>query len=261
MILKIDYINEALHGQEGPVPVTILDVYGPFQSSWVEALDKLGWCNTDDPIEGEKQGTFACGLAIDAESKSRGYAPSAYSTPEIARRSNLPVFSDTFVERLLTKAVDGLVVTLGIWVRTRDGAHHELFANKEVILSAGTIQSPQILDLSSVGQKSLFEKHAIPVLLEPASVNEDLQDHAISAPCFENADDQLSTDIMRDLNVIAAVLQQYITTKTGPLVGNPISVTMLSLVDSNGHVSHDKIAQLTEHYVDDADLSQTEDTV
>jgi choline dehydrogenase-like flavoprotein len=65
-LLRIDYINESLHGQDGPVSVTIPDIYGPFQAAWVKATHKLGWCNTDDPIEGEKLGTFACGLRIDA---------------------------------------------------------------------------------------------------------------------------------------------------------------------------------------------------
>ena len=254
-LLKIDYINGVLHGQEGPVPVTIPDVYGPFQASWVEALDKLGWCNTDDPIEGEKQGTFACGLTIDAENKTRGYAASAYYTPEVAQRSNLQVLTETFVEKILTKIVGGSVVATAVEVRTKDGAHHELLANKEVILSAGAIQSPQILELSGIGQKTLLQKHAISVVLDNPGVGENLQDHAISAPCFEIADDQISADIMRDPNIFQAVLQQYITTKTGPLVGIPISVTMLPLVDSNGRVSREEILQLTERYVDDAGLS------
>ncbi|OSS54212.1 hypothetical protein B5807_01827 [Epicoccum nigrum] len=253
-LLNIDYVNEALHGQDGPVPVTIPDVYGPFQASWVKALDKLGWCNSDDPIEGEKLGTFACGLTIDAETKTRGYAASAYYTPEVAQRSNLEVLTETLVEKIFTKVVDGSVVATGVRVRTKDGAHHKILAGKEIILSAGAIQSPQILELSGIGQKTLLEKHGIPLVLEVPGVGENLQDHAIAAPCFEIADDQISADIMRDPNIVQAVLQQYMTTKTGPLVGIPISVTMLPLVDSNGRVSRDEITELTRHHVDDADL-------
>jgi choline dehydrogenase-like flavoprotein len=254
-LLDIDYINETLHGQDGPVPVTIPDLYGPFQKSWVKALDTLGWCNTDDPIEGEKLGTFACGLTIDAKTKTRGYAASAYYTPEVARRTNLQVLSETLVEKILTKVVDGSVVATGVKIRTKDGAHHEIVAGKEVILSAGAIQSPQILELSGIGQASLLEKHGIPVVLDSPSVGENLQDHAISAPCFEIADDQISADIMRDPNIVQAVLQQYTTTKTGPLVGIPISIAMLPLVDSNGRMSHEEIAQLTKQYVDDPGLA------
>jgi choline dehydrogenase-like flavoprotein len=253
-LLNIDYINEELHGKDGPVPVTIPDIYGPFQASWSKTLDKLGWCNSDDPIEGQKLGTFACGLTIDAETKTRGYAASAYYTPDVSKRSNLQVLTETFVEKILTKNVNGTVVATGVRVRTNDGAHHEITASKEVILSAGAIQSPQILELSGIGQQSLLETHGIPVVLDSPGVGENLQDHAISAPCFEVADDQISADIMRDPNIVQAVLQQYMTTKTGPLVGIPISVTMLPLVDSNGRVGHDDIAQLIKEYIQNEDL-------
>jgi choline dehydrogenase-like flavoprotein len=215
-LLSIDYIDEELHGKDGPVPVTIPEIYGPFQAAWVKALDTLGWCNTDDPIEGEKLGTFACGLTIDAETKTRGYAASAYYTAEVAKRPNLQVLTDTFVEKILTKLVDGLVVATGVRVQTNDGAHHDLLAGKEVILSAGAFHSPQILELSGIGRKELLEKHDIPVVLDSPGVGENLQDHAISAPCFEIADDQMSADVMRDPKLVQAVLQQYRPTRRHP---------------------------------------------
>lgn len=220
----------------------------------MKAFDKLGWCNTDDPIEGEKLGTFACGLTIDSETKTRGYAASAYYTPEVAQRSNLRVLTETLVEKILTRIVDGSVIATGVRICTKDGAHHEILAGKEVILSASAIQSPQILELSGIGQKELLEKHGIPVVLESQGVGENLQDHAISAPCFEIADGQISADIMRDPNIVQAVLQQYMATKTGPLVGIPISVPMLPLVDLNGRLSHEEIFELTKHYADEAGL-------
>jgi choline dehydrogenase-like flavoprotein len=158
------------------------------------------------------------------------------------------------LKKILTKNADGSVVATGVRVQTNDGAHHEIVARNEVILCAGAIQSPQILELSGIGQKNLLEKHGIPVVLDSPGVGENLQDHAISAPCFEIADDQISADIMRDPNIVQAVLQQYMTTKTGPLVGIPISVTMLPLVDSDGRVSHDEIAQLTKQYIEDTNL-------
>jgi choline dehydrogenase-like flavoprotein len=253
-LLNIDYINEALHGNDGPLPVTIPDVYGPFQASWTKALDSLGWCNKDDPIEGEKLGNFACGLTIDPKTKTRGYAASAYYTPDVAKRPNLEVMTEALVEKILTRSIDNLVVATGVKVRTKDGELREIFANKEVILSAGAIQSPQILELSGIGQKELLEKHEIPVVLDSPGVGENLQDHAISAPCYEIADDQISADVMRDPNIVQAALQQYMTTKTGPLVGIPISVTMLPLVDSDGRISHDEIAKLIDQDMHDADL-------
>jgi choline dehydrogenase-like flavoprotein len=253
-LLGIDYIKDELHGKDGPLPVTIPDIYGPFQRSWVEVMDKLGWCNPDDPIEGEKVGNFACGLSIDAETKTRGYAASAYYTPEVANRSNIEVLTEAFVEKILTRSADGSVVATGVKVRTKDGMCHEITAKKEVILSAGAIQSPLVLELSGIGQKELLEKHGIPVVLDSPGVGENLQDHVISAPSFEIADDQISADILRDPTLVQAVLQQYMTTKTGPLVGIPMTVAMLPLVDSHGRLSSEEVSRLTQRYVDDADI-------
>lgn len=254
-LLNIDYVNEELHGKEGPVPVTIPDVYGPFQASWTKTLDQLNWCNNNDPIEGEKLGNFACGLTLDPLTKTRGYAASAYYTPEVAQRPNLQLLTEASVEKILTKAVNGSVTATGVRVRTKDGTHQDLLAKKEVILSAGAFNSPQILELSGIGQKHLLESYGIPVVLDSPGVGENLQDHAISAPCFEIADDQMSGDVMRDPNIVQAVLQQYLSTKTGPLVGIPICMTMLPLVDSNGRVGHDKIANLIKEHIDEPTLS------
>ncbi|KAJ4334578.1 hypothetical protein N0V95_009132 [Ascochyta clinopodiicola] len=253
-LLNIDYINEELHGKEGPLAVTIPDVYGPFQAAWTKTLDKLGWCNTDDPIEGEKLGTFACGLTIDAETKTRTYAASAYYDEEVAKRPNLQILTETFVEKILTTQIDGSILASGVKIRTKDGVQHEIAATNEVILCAGAIQSPLILELSGIGERALLEKHNIPLVLHSPGVGENLQDHAISAPCFEVADDQISADIMRDPSIVQAVLQEYMTNKTGPLVGIPISVTMLPLVDSNGYLGLENIAHLTNPYVEDTSL-------
>jgi choline dehydrogenase-like flavoprotein len=253
-LLGIDYINEELQGKDGPVAVTLPDVYGPFQASWSKTLDKLGWCNSDDRIEGEKLGTFACGLTIDTDTKTRAYAASAYYNSDVAKRPNLQVLTETMVEKILARDVDGAIVATGVSVRTNNGTKHDITAKKEVILSAGVFQSPQILELSGIGQKDMLEKHGIPVVLNSPGVGENLQDHAIAAPCFEVADDQISADIMRDPNIIQAVLQQYMTTKAGPLVGIPISMTMLPLVDSNGRVGRDDITQLTAQHINNTDL-------
>jgi choline dehydrogenase-like flavoprotein len=253
-LLSIDYINEELHGKHGPVPVCIPDVFGPFQTSWVKTLDKLGWCNSDDPILGQKLGTFSCAMTIDPKTKTRGYAASSYYTEDVAKRPNLEVLTEAFVEKILTTGVNDSVEATGVRLVAKDGTRHDISAKKEVILSAGSIQSPQILELSGIGQKELLEKHNIDVVLDSPGVGENLQDHAISAPCFEVADDQISGDIMRDPNIVAAVLQQYMSTKTGPLVGIPLSATMLPLVDRNGRLSAEDTIALMKEYVDGADL-------
>ena len=83
---------------------------------------------------------------------------------------------------MMTKHIGGSIVATGGEVRTKFGKHHEVCALKKIALSAEAIPSPQIFELSGIGQKELLEKHSIPVLLGSPGVGEDFQDHAISAP-------------------------------------------------------------------------------
>lgn len=192
-LLAIDYHDETAHGTDGPLPVTHPDVYSPFNSAWMETFGKLGWTNTDDPVNGEKIGAFHTGIAVDPKTKTRGYAAPAYYSAEVAKRPNLQVLVETHVEKvLLSKDADGSVVATGVRVRTKDGEKHDISAKKEVILAAGALQSPQVLELSGIGQKELLQKHNIPVVIDSPGVGENLQDHAICAPCFEVADGQIS---------------------------------------------------------------------
>ena len=59
---------------------------------------------------------------------------------------------------------------------------------------------------------------------------------------------------MRDVNIVQAVLQQYMASKIDPLIGMPIGVEIFSLVYSNGCVSHDEIAKLIKQYLKDEEL-------
>jgi len=98
-------------------------------------------------------GRFACGLSIDAETKTRDYAASAYYTPDVAKIPDLEVLTEVLVEKILTKNIGDSVEATGVKVRTKDGAIHEIVAMKEVILSAGAMHSPLILELSGIGKK------------------------------------------------------------------------------------------------------------
>ncbi|GME24669.1 putative aryl-alcohol dehydrogenase protein [Neofusicoccum parvum] len=254
-LLAIDYQDEAADGTDGPLPVTYPDVYGPFNGAWMKTFGELGWGNTNDPRKGEKIGAFHSGVAVNPETKMRGYAAPAYYTAEVAKRPNLQVLVETHVEKiLLGNEADGSVTATGVRVQTKDGERHEISAKKEVILAAGALQSPQVLELSGIGQKELLEKHGIPVVIDSPGVGEGLQDHAICAPCFEVADGQISGDVLRDPSIVQVVLKQFQETQSGPLVGMPVSVSCLPLVDDKGRMSSEDIGKLIDQYVDDENL-------
>jgi choline dehydrogenase len=59
----------------------------------------------------------------------------------------------------------------------KSGKTHELLASREVILSAGSINSPQLLQLSGVGPKKILEQVSVPLVHDSPAVGENLQDH------------------------------------------------------------------------------------
>ncbi|RAH41184.1 GMC family oxidoreductase [Aspergillus brunneoviolaceus CBS 621.78] len=250
------YMSPENQGTSGPVPITLPDVYGPFNQAWDEAFARLGWRTDADPIAGRKIGAFTAPLTVDGKTGQRGYA-AAYYSPEVAQRPNLDLLTNTMVERVLLTEVEGEVVATGVQVRAKDGERQEIPAAREVILCAGSMNTPQLLELSGIGQRELLEKHDIPVILDRPGVGENLQDHCLASINFEVADDQVSGDIMRDPNVVQSLIQLYEQTRGGPLSGMPISMAYLPLVDHDGQLSREKVHELLDQHLGQqaADLS------
>lgn len=113
-------------------------------------------------------------------------------------------------------------------------------ASKEVILSAGALQSPKILELSGIGDKKLLSGFGIEVKIDNLAVGENLQDHIIGGIGFE-ANDSITTEdglIRQEPLVVASALLEYFTFRTGPLALVGISayayLPVMSLLSPSG---------------------------
>ncbi|KAK7535360.1 uncharacterized protein J3D65DRAFT_574479 [Phyllosticta citribraziliensis] len=252
-LLLDDYMDEKLQGTSGPLKVTIPDGYSPFNEAWVKGFKELGFHLPGDPIAGEKLGAFTDPVCIDPINRTREYSASAYFTDDVSSRSNLKLLTETLVEKIeLASDSEGSVTATGVVVKTKDGQPKtfRVKAGGEVILAAGSIQSPQLLELSGVGNEEVLKKHGIPVVLDLPGVGENLQDHVLSAISYEIADDQLSADNLRDPALLGAVLQQYKETHSGPLAGTLLSIAYLPTVDANGAVPSPQVSQLLSTHLD-----------
>lgn len=95
-----------------------------------------------------------------------------YLSKEIRKRSNLTIQPNTFVRKVI---FEGNIVT-GVEIE-HEGKVQNIKANKEVILSAGTYNTAQILKLSGIGPKKELKKHGIPLVADVPGVGENLNDH------------------------------------------------------------------------------------
>jgi choline dehydrogenase len=161
--------TDELRGRDGPLTVTDIDESGPLYDSMFAAAESIGIPRNDDYNGPEQEG-----IAMTQCSISGGFRNSTsrvYLNPARARR-NLTVETGANAECLLFEG------TRCVGVRyTMQGQKFEARAAREVIVSAGSIASPQLLELSGIGQGERLRGLGITVRLDLPGVGENLREH------------------------------------------------------------------------------------
>lgn len=169
--------DPAVRGHDGPIGVTSLKHFDALADAYVDACEQAGFDVVEDYNDGHYEGA-----AFLQYSTKRGFRSSAavgYLKPARNRR-NLDVMVDALVTRVIIE--DG--VATGVEVR-RGNELTRIEARKEVILSAGPVQSPKLLELSGIGDASLLRKYGIDVVRDLPGVGENLLDHPNTRLTFE----------------------------------------------------------------------------
>jgi choline dehydrogenase-like flavoprotein len=140
-------------------------------------LNAVGIDTNDAHLAGSNVGVWTSLVSVDPRSATRSYAAVAYYQPN-ASHTNLVVLAGAEVrEILLVKSGDsGKWDTKGVRF-SHGGKELSAFASRGVILSAGSVQSPQILELSGIGGNAVLSAAGIPVKVDNPNVGENLQDH------------------------------------------------------------------------------------
>ncbi len=157
------------HGSGGPLPVSDWRHHDPLSEAFVAAAAQTGI-----PVNPDFNGASQEGAGFFQTTTRRGRRAStavAYLRP--ARRyGNLRVETSALAQRVV---FEGRRAT-GVEYK-RDGTVHTTRARKEVLVSSGAYNSPQLLQLSGVGPADLLTSHGIDVVLDAPGVGHDLQDH------------------------------------------------------------------------------------
>ncbi|KAJ9583045.1 hypothetical protein L9F63_022610 [Diploptera punctata] len=207
------------HGTGGPLTVTEAPYRTPLAHAYLEAALSMGYNLRDTNGEEHSgfqfvQGTIRRGARLSTNK--------AFLDPDTRKRHNLYVAVRSTVTRLL---MDGMHVK-GVEV-SRDGKLYITRARREVILSAGTFNSPQILMLSGIGPKHHLQELEIPVV-QDLPVGYNLQDHvALGGLTF--LVNQSVGIIESEINTLPSVLK-WLKEGEGPL-------TVLGGVEAYGLVS------------------------
>ncbi|XP_010794042.1 choline dehydrogenase, mitochondrial, partial [Notothenia coriiceps] len=156
-------------GGSGPLHVSRGKTDHPLHKAFIEAGQQAGYPFTDD-MNGEQQEGLGW-MDMTVHKGKRWSTASAYLRPALGR-PNLT----TEVCCLTTKILFDGNRAVGVEY-TQDGQKKRAYAEKEVILSGGAINSPQLLMLSGVGNADDLKQHGIPVVQHLPGVGSNLQDH------------------------------------------------------------------------------------
>jgi len=169
---RIGVGDDTFRGRDGNLQVTDLNYKHPLCEAFMEGAEELGI-----PRNLDYNGALQEGISYVQRTtyrRRRVSAARAFLNPA-KKRSNLKVLTNAFVTRILldNKTAYGVEFSKG----GRGGKLLKVSAKKEVILSGGTINSPQLLQLSGIGAGALLDSLGIEIVHELAGVGENLRDH------------------------------------------------------------------------------------
>ena len=138
---------------QGPIQASWVEIDdNPISKLWLETLESLGWAFKGDIPSGDALGVFATAGTIDPVARQRSYSIAYYNLA--AARPNLTVFTKAHVQKINWTETSPLVATGVEYLH--EGQIKLAKATREVVLAAGTFQSPKLLELSGIGSAEIL---------------------------------------------------------------------------------------------------------
>ena len=215
-----DYQHGAdeFHGAGGELKVEERRVNWEILDAWREAAEESGIPKITEFNRGDNFGNAY--FQMNQRRGKRWSATSAYLRPAMSR-SNLHVVTNAQVEKLKLKPENGCQRATGVTVCLNGKETVQFKARREVLLSAGAIGSPQILQLSGIGPGELLQARGIEVKHELAGVGENLHDHLQVRSVYTVKHTVTLNQRANSLFGKAMMGLEYLLFKTGPLTMPP----------------------------------------
>jgi choline dehydrogenase len=213
------------HGTRGEWRVEKQRLRWDVLDAFALAAQQAGIPATDDFNRGDNNGVGY--FDVNQKNGWRWNAAKAFLRPVTMRRSNFSLWTHAQVSRLLfERGADGALRCAGAEVvrgaKGHKGGHKvTITATREVILCAGSIGSPQILQLSGVGPAALLRQHGIPLVLDLPGVGANLQDHLQIRAVYKVQGGKTLNTMASSWLGKAAIALEYAWARTGPMSMSP----------------------------------------
>lgn len=176
----------------------------------IDAMSKAGISETTSFDDGSILGAAWSSTTLDPTKNTRVSSKTAYLELAV-ERSSIKVYTKTRAEKIL---FDGTTAE-GVLVNT-DGESYTLKAKKEIIVTAGAFQSPQLLMVSGVGPMEILAKHNIPMVANVPGVGQNMRDHVLFGISYRVTTETASR-IMSDPVYAQHVATDFTENGAGPL--------------------------------------------
>ncbi|KAK2580034.1 hypothetical protein KPH14_012321 [Odynerus spinipes] len=203
--------NTKYHGTGGYLTIQESPYNTPLGPAFLQAGEEMGYDIVD--VNADQQTGFAF-FQYTLRRGARCSAAKAFIRP-IQWRKNFHLSLWSHVTRVLIDPASKKAYGVEF---IRDGRVETVFARKEVILSAGAINSPQLLMLSGIGPREHLEELGIPVIQDSPGVGQNLQDHIAVGGLVFPIEYEISTIMNRLVNLNSAL--RYAITEDGPLTSS-----------------------------------------
>ncbi|KAK7419196.1 hypothetical protein QQZ08_010964 [Neonectria magnoliae] len=171
--------DPAAHGASGYMHSTYSPLFWPTTKNIVEAMKELDVSIAKDQANGGALGGYFCPHNQDPVSVTRSSAREAYYE-SAAKRSNLHIITGRQVTQVLIKNEGDSVRAIGVeFAKSKNDAPETVRAKREVILAAGATHTPQILQVSGIGDSSLLSTINVTTIVDLPGVGQNFHDHVL----------------------------------------------------------------------------------
>jgi choline dehydrogenase len=215
-----DYVHgaDALHGAGGELRIEERRVSWEILDAWREAAAECGIPKIVEFNRGDNFGNAY--FQVNQRRGVRWSATRAFLRPARHRR-NLKVMTHANAQRIRIETREGIKRATGVELRSPQTGAGVVEARREVILSAGAIGSPQILQLSGIGPTALLRELGLAVNHDLPGVGENLHDHLQIRMVYKVSNVLTLNERARTVRGKAAMGLEYLLFRTGPLTMPP----------------------------------------
>jgi choline dehydrogenase-like flavoprotein len=215
--------SDTFHGTGGEWRVEEARLHWDILDAFRDAAEAMGIPRIDDFNRGNNEGSSY--FKVNQKRGVRWNTAKAFLRPAL-KRSNLNVETGAHVRKLV---MNGLTVTGVEFEQT--GTIHSVKCDREVILAAGSIGSPQILELSGIGRGDVLQAAGIEPVLERRSVGENLQDHLQLRCAYKVSGVPTLNEKANRLLGKAAIALEYLVNRSGPMSMAPSQLGVFTRSD------------------------------